>query len=124
MPKIIRSQVIKIEFNIPVVSLNTDGVTVTVHGAEQSVVLSGSGTNTLKYTVQRAIFRHEVTFEYDADLGDIVAVGTGLPVASIPEQVVNNLLPTFTVWDYNAVAPDADTDTLWDTDETRFDEVP
>ena len=123
MPKTIRSQIIEIEFNQNVTSSSTNGVTVKVHGAVQAVVLSGSGTTKLRYTVQRAIFRHAVTWEYDG-LGDIVSAINGDPLPAIPEMVITNLLPTFTVWDYNAGAPDAATDTLWDTDETRFDEVP
>ena len=121
-PKIIRSQVIEIEFNQTVLASTVNGVLAKVHGAAQTVVLSGSGTDTLRYTVQRAIFRHVVSWAYDG-LGDIQAAASGAPLGVIPEKPVDNILPVFTVWDYDAGAPNADTDTLWDTDETRYDEV-
>ena len=121
MPKIIRSAVIGITFNQPVTAIDATGVTATVHGAEQAVVLSGSGTNVLKYTLQRAIFRHEVTWAYDG-LGNIKSVDGNQPLGAINEFVVTNLLPAYTVWDYDGLAPDANTDTTWDGDETRFDE--
>lgn len=120
--RIIRSQVIEIKFNQKVTSLSTIGVTATVHGAQQNVVLSGNNTDTLKYTVQRAIFRHVVTWAYNSALGDIVATKGGEPLGDVSQTTVTNNLPSFTVWDYNAVAPDANTDTTWDSDETRFDE--
>ena len=121
MPKILRSAVIAIKFNQPVTATDVIGVTATVHGAVQAVGLSGSGTDTLKYTLQRAIFRHEVTWAYNG-LGSIKSVEGSQPMGAINEFVVNNLLPAFTVWDYNGLAPDANTDTTWDSDETRFDE--
>jgi len=118
---IIRSAVLEVTFNQLVNAGSTDGVTATVNGAEQTVVLSGSGSHTLKYTLQRAIFRHDVTWAYDG-LGDITAVDGGGGLEVISEQVAVNNLPSFTLFDYNAGATDANTDTTFDTDETRHDE--
>jgi len=115
-----RSQGIDVVFN-QYVTATKAGVTATVHGAEQFVVISGSGTDTLRYTLQRAIFKHDVTWAYDAVLGDITS-GSGEELSSVPEFTVTNLLPEFTTWDYNISAPNSYTDTLWDNDGTRFDE--
>jgi hypothetical protein len=120
--KIMRSQILEVTFNQVVSATTTDGVTIKVHGAAQAAVLSGSGTDTLKYTVQRAIFRHVVSWEYDGT-GDIIAAASGEPLGVIPEKPVTNELPVFTVWDYNPGALDANTDTSWDTDQTRYDEL-
>ncbi|RLC98634.1 MAG: hypothetical protein DRI65_18035, partial [Chloroflexota bacterium] len=82
---IIRSAVLEVNFNQPVTATDTTGVTATVHGAVQSTVLSGSGTQTLRYTLQRAIFRHDVTWAYDG-LGTITAVDGGQGLAVVTEQ--------------------------------------
>ena len=121
--KFIRQAVLEVKFNHPVESSATTGVIATVHGAVQSTMLSGSGTDTLRYRLQRAIYRHEVTWEYDG-LGDIISALTGDPLPAVSQQIAANDLPEFTVWDYDAGAPDSDTDTTWDGDETRFDEEP
>jgi len=123
--KVIRSAIIEVKFNQNVVATDIVGITAKVHDAEQNVVLSGSGTNTLRYKLQRAIFRHEVTWAYDG-LGSIkVALGTQV-LEAVVEQIVVNNLPQFTTWDYTKNAPTAPdghtTDTQWDDDETRFDE--
>jgi len=119
--KVIRSAVIEVQFNQAVTASGVGGITATVHGAEQVVSLSGSGTAILKYTLQRAIFRHSVTWAYSSALGNIQS-GSGELLGDVAEQIVINLLPEFTVWDYNVGALDANTDTTWDGDETRFDE--
>jgi len=119
---IIRSAVLEVDFNQSVNAIDTSGVTATVHGAIQSTVLSGSGTQTLRYTLQRAIFRHDVTWAYDG-LGTITAVDGGQGLAVVTEQAVPNNLPVFTTFDYNVGATDANTDTTFDNDETRHDEV-
>ena len=124
--RIIRSAVIEVKFNQNVIATDTIGITATVHGAEQVVILSGSGTDTLRYRLQRAIYRHEVTWAYNG-LGSIkVALGSQV-LGPITEKIITNNLPNFTTWDYNKnslAAPDGhSTDTQWDDDETRFDEV-
>jgi len=118
---ILRSQFINIEFNQPVTASNITGITATVHNNAQFISLSGSGTTTLKYTLQRAIFRHEVTWAYDGT-GDIKSAFSGELLGAVTETIATNNLPPFTVWDYDVDALNANTDTTWDSDETRFDE--
>jgi len=100
---ILRSQFINIEFNQPVTASNITGITATVHNNAQFISLSGSGTTTLKYTLQRAIFKHEVTWAYDGT-GDIESAFSGELLGAVTETIATNKLPSFTVWDYDADA--------------------
>lgn len=123
MGKILRQPWVDVQFNQAMFITTSTGVTITVHGQEQNILqVSGSGTGLLRFRVQRAIFRHVVTFAYDG-LGDIQNA-SGDPLGAIPETEVSNNLPDFTLWDWSAVAPSPETtDTLWDTDTSRYDEV-
>jgi len=132
MTKIARQPWVNVTFSTNVLITDASGVTIKVGGnvpVVQSVLeIRGSGTNVLGFRVQRAIWRHNVTFEYNASLGNITNT-SGDPLENISETVVSNILPQFTTFDYDAAALNGiDTDTKFDVsspgvDTCRHDEA-
>ena len=132
MTKIARQPWVNVTFNAVVLIDDASGVTIKVGGntpAVQSIVeVTGSGTNVLRFRVQRAIWRHQVTFEYNSALGNI-RNNSGDPLGDVAETVVQNALPQFTTFDYDATALNGiDTDTKFDVtspgvDTARHDEA-
>lgn len=129
MAKIQRKPWVNVRFSQNVLITDATGVTITVHGQVQSVLeIAGSGTNILSFRVQRAIWRHDVTWAYDSSIGNITNI-SGDPLESVSSTPVTNSLPQFTTFDWNGAALNpVDTDTKFDVvspgiDTCRHDEL-
>lgn len=120
--RVLRSQLIKVVFNQPVNVVDASGVIASVNNSSQIISVDGSGTDTLYYKLQRAIFKHSITWAYSKSTGNITSAVSGVELDDVSESAVLNNLPAFTVWDYSSGETGGFNDTSWDTDESRFDE--